>query len=52
MFPATIGNVGFENYNSGDYELRPSSPYKGKGGDGLDPGADIVGLNQALSGVE
>jgi hypothetical protein len=52
MFPATIGDVGFENYNGGDYQLSPSSPYKGKAGDGLDPGADIVGLNRELSGVE
>src|SRR5208337_391938 len=52
MFPATIADVGFVNYNGGDYQLSPSSPYKGKAGDGLDPGADIVGLNQAISGVE
>jgi hypothetical protein len=55
MFPQTINDVGFTNYNNGDggnYELLPSSPYKNKGTDGLDLGADIVGLNAALANVE
>jgi hypothetical protein len=55
MFPQTINDVEFTNYNNGDggnYELLPSSPYKNKGMDGMDLGADIVGLNAALANVE
>lgn len=55
MFPQTINDVGFTNYNNGNggnYELLSSSPYKNKGTDGKDLGADIVGLNQALANVE
>jgi hypothetical protein len=55
MFPQTINDVGFTNYNNGDggnYELLPNSPYKNKGTDGMDLGADIVGLNAALANVE
>jgi len=54
-FPNTIPDVGFVNYNNGNggnYALLPSSPYKGKGSDGKDLGADIAGLNAALAGVE
>ena len=50
MFPQTINDVEFINYNNGNggnYELLSSSPYKNKGTDGKDLGADIVGLNQA-----
>jgi hypothetical protein len=55
MFPATIGDVGFVNYNGGnggDYHLLPNSSYKGKGSDGHDPGADIDAVNTAIQGVE
>jgi len=55
MFPQTINEVEFTNYNNGNggnYELLPNSPYKNKGTDGLDLGADIVGLNTALANVE
>jgi len=55
MFPQTIDDVGFVNYNNGNggnYELQPSSPYKNMGTDGKDLGADIVGLNAALANVE
>ena len=41
-----------ENGNGGDYELQATSPYKYKGTDGKDLGADIVKLNQALAKVE
>ena len=54
-FPQTIDEVGFVNFNNGNggnYELQPSSPYKNKGVDGKDLGADIVGLNAALANVE
>jgi hypothetical protein len=55
MFPQTIDDVGFTNFNGGDggnYELQPNSPYKNQGTDGKDLGADIVGLNAALANVE
>jgi hypothetical protein len=55
LFPATAGDAMFVNYNNGDggnYELQPNSPYKNKGTDGKDLGADIVGLNAALANVE
>jgi hypothetical protein len=46
------GFVSFNNGNGGSYELQPNSPYKNKGTDGKDLGADIVGLNAALANVE
>ena len=55
MFPQTVADVGFidfNNGNGGNYELDSNSPYKNKGTDGKDLGADIVGLNQALQNVE
>jgi hypothetical protein len=55
MFGPTPSNAeftSFENGNGGNYELPPNSPYKNAGSDGKDLGADIVGLNEALAGVE
>jgi len=55
MFPQTVDDVRFTDYNNGNggnYELQSSSPYKNKGTDGKDLGADIVGLNAALANVE
>ncbi|MBI3474737.1 MAG: hypothetical protein HY010_03320 [Acidobacteria bacterium] len=55
LFPATVDAVKFVQYDSGgdgDYTLQSSSPYKNKGTDGKDLGADIAGLNAALSDVE
>ena len=55
LFPPTIEDVAFMNYrggNGGNYELQPSSPYKNRGMDNKDLGADIVGLNEALANVE
>jgi hypothetical protein len=55
MFPQTIDDVQFTDYNDGNggnYELLSSSPYKNKGSDGKDLGADIVALQAALTGVE
>ena len=54
-FPTTANDVLFVNYNNGNggnYALQAGSPYKNKGTDGKDLGADIAGLNQALVGVE
>ena len=55
FFPSDTGVVQFVDYkngNGGNYALQPSSPYVNKGTDGKDLGADIVGLNAALAGVE
>jgi len=55
LFEANPVNVGFVQYhdgNGGNYELVPTSPYKNLGSDGRDLGADIVGLNAVLTGVE
>jgi hypothetical protein len=55
LFPQTIEEVAFINYNNGkggNYELQQNSPYKNKGMDSKDLGADIVGLNDALANVE
>jgi len=54
-FPASATNVDFANYNDGiggDYHLQASSPYKNKGTDGKDLGADIDALNSAIANVE
>jgi hypothetical protein len=55
FFPATTSTVQFVNYNGGNggnYQLQPSSPYKGKGTDGMDLGADVAAINTAIAGVE
>ena len=55
LFPATPADVQFVNYNNGNggnYQLLSTSPYKNAGSDGKDLGADIVGLQAALAGVE
>ena len=55
MFPQTIDDVEFTNFNNGNggnYELQPNSPYKNMGTDGKDLGADVVGLNAAMANVE
>lgn len=55
FFPASATAVQFVDYNGGnggDYELEPSSPYKNKGTDGMDLGADIEAIDSAIAGVE
>jgi hypothetical protein len=55
LFVSDMNDVGFircDGGNGGDYELQSSSPYRNKGTDGTDLGADIVGLNEALAGVD
>ena len=49
---AVVQFVDYKNGNGGNYALQPSSPYVNKGTDGKNLGADIVGLNAALAGVE
>jgi hypothetical protein len=54
FFPANANAAGFAPDGGGavDYELNTNSPYKNAGTDGKDLGADIVGLEAALTGVE
>ncbi len=55
FFPADANAAAFVQYNGGDggdYRLRPNSRYKNAGTDGRDLGADIVGLQAALAGVD
>jgi hypothetical protein len=54
FFPATAAAVQFVNYNhadGGDYRLLSSSPYKHRGTDGKDLGADIDAIVNAIAGV-
>ncbi len=48
-YPLSFDAVGFANRAAGDYRLTSTSPYKNKGTDGKDVGADIDALNLALS---
>ena len=52
MFVEDMQSIGFRSSVEGNYQLYPTSPYKNRGTDGRDLGADIVGLNAALKGVE
>jgi len=54
-FPIAPAALNFANYNGGnggDYHLQNSSPYKGIGTDGHDPGADVDAVDSAIAGVE
>lgn len=51
FFPATIGSVGFVDFDAKNYRLNPSSPYKNAGTDGKDIGCDFDVLNAAISGT-
>ena len=44
-FPATVDDVGFENYELNDFRLRSSSPYKRTSSDSLAAGCDWTKLN-------
>ncbi len=53
-FPKSAQAVKFANYNGGnggDYRLQPSSPYKRKGTDGKDLGADMDAIHAATAGA-
>jgi hypothetical protein len=55
LYAPNMQNVGFAQSSSsmaGPYQLQANSPFKNRGTDGKDLGADIVGLNKALNGVE
>jgi hypothetical protein len=55
FLPGSAASVRFVNYkdgNGGDYHLQSSSPYKGRGTDNKDLGADINALEAAIAGVK
>jgi hypothetical protein len=55
FFPASQDAIGFVKLNGGvdgDYHLAPQSPYKGKGSDGKDPGADVDLVLKYTQGIE
>jgi hypothetical protein len=55
LFASDLQSVGFvlsDVRGRENYQLRSASPFKNRGTDGKDLGADIVGLNYALRGVE
>ncbi len=43
FFPASIDDIGFENFAGGDYRLQSASPFKNAGSDGKDVGANFGG---------
>lgn len=54
-FFATASAIRFVNFhdgNDGDYHLQSSSPYRGKGTDGKDLGADLDRIRSATAGAE
>ncbi|HEY7095803.1 MAG TPA: hypothetical protein VH437_03715 [Terriglobales bacterium] len=51
FFPKDTKAVGFVDYVNGNYHLRPNSPFKSKGSDGKDLGADVDGIMTAIAGV-
>jgi Right handed beta helix region len=53
FYPGTMQDVGFVNYNAGtggNYRLSASSPYRARGTDGTDLGANIDALEAAQAG--
>jgi hypothetical protein len=54
-FPDSQEAIGYINLNGGvdgDYRLSPKSPFKGKGSDGKDPGADVDLVLKYIEGVQ
>lgn len=49
--PTAFSQVGFTDMANQIYNLASTSPYKGKGSDGKDPGVDWAALQAALGGV-
>ncbi|MGQ0643797.1 MAG: Ig-like domain-containing protein [Gemmatimonadaceae bacterium] len=50
-YPSSMSLVGLINQAGGNYALGGSSPYKGKGTDGRDPGADIANVRAITANV-
>jgi len=52
FFPKDMKAVGFVDPENGDYHLRPNSPFKAKGSEGKDLGADVNSIMTAIAGVK
>ncbi len=51
FYPSAMSLVGLVNQAGGNYGLVASSPYKGKGTDGRDPGADVTTVRARTANV-
>jgi hypothetical protein len=51
FYPASLVDVGFVDLPGQDYRLDVSSPYKGKGDGGTDPGCDVGAVEAMTAGV-
>jgi uncharacterized protein (TIGR03437 family) len=51
LYPASLDAIGFVDWRNGNYSLGSSSPYKGAGTGGIDPGCNMDALNAALNGT-
>jgi len=51
FYTTTVGNIGFLDLSSWNVSLAGSSPFKGKGTEGRDPGVDLAAVLAATSGV-
>jgi len=50
-FAKTLDEVGFRNPGSGDYALKAESPWRGRGAEGRDIGADMDAIVKATAGA-
>ncbi|HEV2705050.1 MAG TPA: hypothetical protein VGV59_03950 [Pyrinomonadaceae bacterium] len=51
LYPAQFSKQNFADRARGNYRLAASSPYRGRGTDGRDPGCDFDALEAATAGV-
>lgn len=51
FYPASLSDIGFVDLAGKNYRLASTSPYKGKGTDGKDPGIDWDALEAAQKGT-
>jgi PKD repeat protein len=52
FFPATLNSVGFVDAAYADYQLSPASVYRNAGTDGLDVGANMTAIQEAIGGQQ
>ncbi len=51
LFSASISQLGFMDYQNGNYQLSRGSRFRGRASDGSDPGVDLNALKQAISQI-
>jgi hypothetical protein len=51
FYPATMDDVGFVDWRTGDYRLKGGSSFTGRGAKGTNPGADLGRLAKATANV-